>query len=146
MATSHFPQSGVATIVKNIKDVLQSLYVYFFHSLKKTQKFVDLVDIMEIRGKQILKNIKTHWISILLPTKKVLFEYCVLVLKMHKDDGSNIQVAHNSKLLCDSGVMMGLSCIMPMLDRFNDLIKFSKSWSRFVYDFIVVVKLCQTYI
>jgi hypothetical protein len=27
--------------------------------------------------------------------KKVLFEYCALVLKMHQDDGSNIQVAHN---------------------------------------------------
>jgi hypothetical protein len=58
----------------------------------------------------------------LLPAKKVLFEYHALVLKMHKDDGSNIQVAHNLKLLCDLEVMMGLSCIMPMLERLNDLI------------------------
>jgi hypothetical protein len=48
------------SIVKKIEDVLQSLYAYFFHSPKITQKFVDLVDIVEIRGKKILKNIKTH--------------------------------------------------------------------------------------
>jgi hypothetical protein len=48
------------SIVKKIEDVLQSLYAYFFHNPKITQEFVDLVDIVEIRGKKILKNIKTH--------------------------------------------------------------------------------------
>ncbi len=70
---------------------------------------------MEIRGKQILKNIKTHWIFMLLPVKKVMFEYCALFSKMHQGDGSNTQVAHNLKLLCDLEVMMGLCCTMPML-------------------------------
>jgi len=37
-------------IVRKIEDVLQSLYTYFSHSPKKTQKFVDLVDIVETRG------------------------------------------------------------------------------------------------
>jgi hypothetical protein len=37
-------------IVRKIENVLQSLYTYFFLSPKKTQKFVDLVDIMEIGG------------------------------------------------------------------------------------------------
>jgi hypothetical protein len=50
------------SIVKNIEDVLQSLYVYIFHSPKITQEFVDLVDNVEIKSKQILKTIKTHWI------------------------------------------------------------------------------------
>jgi hypothetical protein len=36
------------------------LYTYFFHSPKKTQKFVDLVDIVETRGQWILRNIKTY--------------------------------------------------------------------------------------
>jgi len=48
------------SIVKKIEDALQSLYAYFFHNPKITQEFVDLVDIVEIRGKKILKNIKTH--------------------------------------------------------------------------------------
>jgi hypothetical protein len=44
---------------------------------------------------------------------------------MHQDVGSNIQVAHNLELFCDLEVMMGLSCIMLMLEGLNDLIKFS---------------------
>jgi hypothetical protein len=43
---------------------------------------------------------------------------------MHQDDGNNTQVAHNLNFFCDLEVMMGLSCIMPMLERLNDLIKF----------------------
>jgi hypothetical protein len=46
------------SIVKKIEDVLQSLYAYFFHSPKITQEFVDLVDIVEIRGKKFLKESK----------------------------------------------------------------------------------------
>jgi hypothetical protein len=37
-------------IVRKIEDLLQSLYAYFSHSLKKTQKFFDLVNIVEIGG------------------------------------------------------------------------------------------------
>jgi hypothetical protein len=61
----------------------------------------------------------------LLMTKRVLFEYHALVFKMHQDANNNTKVAHNLELLCDLEVMMGLSCIMPMLERFNELIKFS---------------------
>jgi hypothetical protein len=57
--------------------------------------------------------------------RKVLYEYCALVLKMHQNVGSNIQVAHNLELFCDLEVMMGLSCIMLILEGLNDLIKFS---------------------
>ncbi len=37
-------------IVTKIKHVLQSLYAYLSHSPKRTQKFVDLADIVEIKG------------------------------------------------------------------------------------------------
>jgi hypothetical protein len=37
-------------IVIKIKDVLQSLYAYFSHNLKRSQEFVDLVDIVETKG------------------------------------------------------------------------------------------------
>jgi hypothetical protein len=57
---------SIMSIVRKIEDVLQSLYAYYFHSPKKTQEFVDLVNIVEIRGQQVLRNIKTYWISMLL--------------------------------------------------------------------------------
>jgi hypothetical protein len=46
-------------IVRKIEDVLQSLYAYFSHNLKKPKNLVDFVDIVEIGGQQILRNIKT---------------------------------------------------------------------------------------
>ncbi len=39
--------------------------------------------------------------------------------------------------------MSGLSCIMPMFERLNELIKFSQSRECFVCDFFAIVKLCQ---
>ncbi len=62
----------------------------------------------------------------LLPTKTVLSKYCALVLKMHYV-GIVTQVAHNLEFFCNLEVMLGLSCIMPMLERLNKLIKFSQS-------------------
>jgi hypothetical protein len=56
-------------IVGKIEDVLQSLYSYFFHNPKRIQNFVELVDIVEIGGQRIFRNIKTCWISMLLLTK-----------------------------------------------------------------------------
>jgi predicted HAD superfamily hydrolase len=46
--------------VDKFEDVLQSLYANFSHNPKRTQEFVELVDIMEIRVGENLRNIKTH--------------------------------------------------------------------------------------
>lgn len=98
---------------------------------------------METRGQWILINIKTCWISMLLPTKRVMSEYRALVLKMHWDVDTITQVAHNLELLCDLQVMLSLSCIMPMLEGLNELMKFSQSQECFVCYFVVALKLCQ---
>jgi hypothetical protein len=37
-------------IVRKIENVLQNLYAYFFHNLKRIQEFVDLDDIVETKG------------------------------------------------------------------------------------------------
>jgi hypothetical protein len=62
----------------------------------------------------------------LLPTKRVLPEYHALVWKMHQDVDTITQVAHNLELLCDLEVVLALSCIMPMLEGLNELMKFSQ--------------------
>jgi len=59
-------------IVGKIEDVLQSLYVQFSHNLKRTQEFVELVDIVETNGQRILQTIKICSISMLLSTKKIM--------------------------------------------------------------------------
>jgi hypothetical protein len=62
----------------------------------------------------------------LLLAKKVLGEYKALILKMHQDFATISQVAHNFQLLCDLEAMLGLSCLMPVLEGLNELIKFSQ--------------------
>jgi hypothetical protein len=66
--------------------------------------------------------------NLLFITKKFSYEYHDLVLKMHQDTDTINQVAHNLELLCDLELMLGLSCIMPMLEGFNELIKISHYW------------------
>jgi hypothetical protein len=53
-------------------NLLESLYAYFSHNPQRTQEFIGLVDIVETKGQWILKNIKTCWILMLLPTKKIM--------------------------------------------------------------------------
>jgi hypothetical protein len=46
-------------IMGKTEDVPQNLYSYFFHSPKKTQKFVELANIVKTQGQQIFRNIKS---------------------------------------------------------------------------------------
>jgi hypothetical protein len=61
----------------------------------------------------------------LLLAKEVLSKYHALVLKMHRDANTIMQVAHNLELFCNLEVMVGLSCIMPVFEGLNELNKFS---------------------
>jgi hypothetical protein len=63
----------------------------------------------------------------LLVAKNVFSKYYALVLKMHKDVNNIMEVAHSLKLLCNLEVILGLSCIMPMFEGLNELIKISQS-------------------
>jgi hypothetical protein len=82
---------------------------------------------METKGQRTLKNIKTHWISMLFPLKTILFEYWALALKMYKDVGIVSQVACNLELFCDLEVMFGLFHIVSLPKGLNELIKLSQS-------------------
>jgi hypothetical protein len=54
---------------------------------------------------------------------KVLLQYHALILKMHWDVDIIMQFTHNLELLYNLEVMWGHSCIMPMLEKHNELIK-----------------------
>ncbi len=53
----------------------------------------------------------------LSPTKRILAKYKTLVVKMH-DDLHTMAVTNltNLQYLCDIEVVMGLACIMPLLE------------------------------
>jgi hypothetical protein len=121
----------------------QSLYSFFSHSPKRNQELADLANIVEIVGQRILKNIKTRWISCLEPVKRVLSEYRALVLKMHMDAPSLATAKANLNLLCEIELLLGLTCILPMLEALTYLMKFSQQTTCFVCDMVAAIKLCQ---
>lgn len=57
----------------------------FNSSPEKTLEFQKVATRLESKGKQILRDLKTNWISMLGPTKRVFEEYKVLVMKMAVD-------------------------------------------------------------
>jgi hypothetical protein len=50
------------------------------------------------------------------PSKKLVSEYKFVVMKMFKDLPTNHVATINYELLCDMEKMMGLTCVLPMLE------------------------------
>ncbi len=99
---------------------------------------------METKGVKILENIITRWISMLSPIKNVMVKYMTLLMKMDIDNPSNEKAKANFDLLCDVQVMLGLVAILPLLHSIHNFIKFNQCQRDiFIYDFVVVVKVCQ---
>lgn len=148
------PLSNLPVVAK-LEALCQAMYSYFSHSPKRHSEFEKLANIVETEGRRMLRNVKTRWISLLEPLKRVMGEYKTLVVKMCDDaavKGPQLtakQVAareaarENYDLLCDIGTLLGLPCIMPLLDCVNALMKFAQSDDAFVSDYVAAVKICQ---
>jgi hypothetical protein len=48
------------SLVTRIEELLQGLYSFFSHSLKRNQEFADLANIVETTSQRILRNVKTR--------------------------------------------------------------------------------------
>jgi hypothetical protein len=74
------------------------------------------VKILETKGLKLLCNIKTCWISMLSPLKWLLAKYKSVVVKMYMDAPKSKFFWDNLDLLCDLELVLGLSCIILMLE------------------------------
>jgi hypothetical protein len=128
------------SLVVCIGGMLQSLYTFFFHILKKVLEFVTLAKILETNGLKLLCNIKTHWISMLNPLKWLLIEYKSIVVKMYMHAPKSKLVQDNLDLLCDLELVQGLPCILPMLEVVHTLIKYVQRRGVFICEFLDIVK------
>jgi hypothetical protein len=61
-----------------------------------------------------------------VPTKQVMKEYRTLLLKMGLDATIEVKVNVNLTHMVDVEVLLGLSCVFPLLEIMHNLIKFSK--------------------
>jgi hypothetical protein len=82
-----------------------------------------------------LNNVKTRWISLLEPLKRVLGEYKTLIAKMCEDAAIKdpepkakevIEKAkYNLNLLCDVDTLLALPCILSLLESVESLMRFA---------------------
>jgi len=76
----------------------------------------------------------------LAPSKRLVFEYKFIIMKMFENLPTNLIVATNYELLCDVGTMMGLTCMWPMLEVVQSLNKLAQNKDRFICDFVATMK------
>jgi hypothetical protein len=69
-------------------------------------------------------------------------EYKTLIVKMSLDNASVAQARFNLNLLCDLH-MLSLSCLLPLLEVMNALIKFAQGADVFIYDSMATIKIFQ---
>jgi hypothetical protein len=72
-------------MVARIETLLVVLHKYFSKSSKRHLELQKLVELLEFKGKKILQNVKTRWISMLSPLKHVLSEYRFFLVKICSD-------------------------------------------------------------
>ncbi len=131
------------SLVAKIEALFFSMYTYYSQSPKRHLEHIKLVEVIDSKGLNFLKNIKTRWISMLASFKQMLGEYKTLVVKMTNDVVSNAVVHTNYELLCGVKIVMGLRCVLPMLEAMQHLSKLTQNKEVFICDFVLVVKFCQ---
>jgi hypothetical protein len=68
--------------------------------------------------------------------------YKTSVVKMSDDATNNATISSNYELLCDVEIVMGLMCVLLMLEVVHNLNKLVQNKYIFILDFNSVVKLC----
>jgi hypothetical protein len=79
----------------------------------------------------------------LAPFKILVFEYKSVVMKMFEDLLINHVAATNYELFCDVETMMGLTCVLPMLEVVQSLSKVVQNKDCFICVCVVAMKLTQ---
>jgi hypothetical protein len=70
------------TLVTKIELLLQFVYNYYSQSLKSSLERSKLSEFWEQKVFNILHNMKTRWISMLSPAKRIFVEYKSLIVHM----------------------------------------------------------------
>jgi hypothetical protein len=64
-------------------------------------------------------------------------------MKLSKDNPLIVQTRLTLDLLCDTRTLLTMSCVLPLLEAINALIKFVQRRHAFICDFVVVVQIWQ---
>jgi hypothetical protein len=137
------PLSNLHVVLK-LETLCQTFYTYFSMSSKKHLEFQKLADIVQIEGLRMLWNVKTRWILLLEPLRKVMGEYKTLIVKMCEDAmvkepaltpkqvASRELAKQNCDLFYEVETLLTLLCVLLLLECVNDLMKFAQSRDVFI--------------
>jgi len=75
-------------VVAKIEALCQAMFPYFSHSPKRHLQFQKLAELVETEGRHMLRNVKTRWLSLLDPLKRVMGEYQTLVVTILCEDSA----------------------------------------------------------
>ena len=81
-------------IMSRIEGLLKSFHAYFKHSPKRHIEFVKMAELMETKGLELLKNVKTRWILLIEPLRCILQEDMFLLVKMKVGNNSKDKSAY----------------------------------------------------
>jgi hypothetical protein len=134
-----------------LKNFLQNLDIFFAHNLKEFVKFQKLANLLQTEGQQtfskcedqLFQNVKTHYISMLFPTKWVYSEFHPLMVKIHAKNQWKDVAWKNLNSLCDVEVILGLHCILLLFECVHTLIKVTQNKNVFVCFFVETMKVAQ---
>jgi hypothetical protein len=74
--------------------------------------------------------------------KQVLFKYTSFVMKMVKDILGKALIANtNYEMFFDPDIVLKYTCVLPMLEVVETLLKLAQGKVTYVYDFMVAIKL-----
>jgi hypothetical protein len=132
-------------MVSAIEKLLKKLFSYFSKSPKRHLELEKLSELLQSKGGNFLNNVKTRWISMLSPLRRVLSEYRVFLVKMYTDmhakpavKGAEANFCH----LANVRTLLSLTALLPLLQIVKDLVVFAQSPSVYVCDFTRALKLC----
>jgi hypothetical protein len=61
---------------------------------------------------------------------------------MGDDMAKNASAKNNYELLCDCDIILGLTCVLPMLEAVQSLSKLTYGRDTFVYNLVTFIILC----
>jgi len=141
---------GELPIIAKIESLMSQLNGYFGSSPKWHLEFTKLAAVLHIKGLKLLKQVKTHWLSMLFPLVRVISEYRTLVAKL-ANDSKNVEATRKQRAsafallasLLDVSISVALSCFLLLFQTMNSLMKFGQQRDIFIYNSLGAVKICQ---
>jgi hypothetical protein len=76
--------------------------------------------------------------------KRLMAKYKTLLVKMALNNLTNQQAKQNYEHFCDLQILLGLACILTLLEYMHVLIKFAQMWDVFMCDLVVAIKVSQS--